>query len=520
MAQLYPPGSPAAATALSTLLAELSASPGATATPDTRRPQASRAFPPDPQTLASLPNHPADLPTLQRTTRPVRVLYNTTRIHRGARAPPADAYARTVKAVPPCGQNQSSRALPVRVDVIDRHGKISTTAAPAGCTTSASQPPTPAPQPYVLVHRHRRSPSTRPPGNTSAATPSTQTATTGATHKETPAAGRGPPDMRPQSRDSPVNSHATHDTAEGVGFEPTEERADGFQDRRHRPLGEPSHLRLSRSTPSLAFSLSVHVRSTAGSGPRRRPEPPSGPARPHPPRAVRSVERRRTSDGTPYLQPSTSSSRPDLIRTKPAGTCARLSGQPHLYGRTRSSSFRRIGHGGRAGVRAGLRREMEAAVCGTAAGASAAGARRSSSRHTRSPRKFGPQRALDEPEARLGQHDEHGNPGDITDHRMSERSEYRDSRQDIPEIDRIRPLAQPPHRAACQQRSNCRSRPRHDTDQHHERQSGPRDGHQGGAIGVVPICQDGQEGNGQQRTGRKISNRPRQPIVVNNNREQ
>jgi hypothetical protein len=144
----------------------------------------------------------------------------------------------------------------------------------------------------------------------------------------------------------------------------------------------------------------------------------------------------------------------------------------------------------------------------------------SSSRHTRSPRKFSPQWALDEPEARLGQHDEHGNPDDITDYRMSKRSEYRDSRQIIPEIDRIRPLAQPPHRPACQQRPNGRSRPRHDTDQHHERQPGPRDGQQGATIRVVPICHDGQEGNGQQRTGRKKPNRPRQPIVANNNREQ
>jgi hypothetical protein len=39
----------------------------------------------------------------------------------------------------------------------------------------------------------------------------------------------------------------------------------------------------------------------------------------------------------------------------------------------------------------------------------------SSSRHTGSPRKFGSQRALDEPEARLGHHDEHGNPGDIAE---------------------------------------------------------------------------------------------------------
>src|SRR5215468_5332782 len=46
--------------------------------------------------------------------------------------------------------------------------------------------------------------------------------------------------------------------------------------------------------------------------------------------------------------------------------------------------------------------------------------------HTRSPRKLGAQRALDEPEARLGQDDEHGNPGDIADHRMPEHIEYRD----------------------------------------------------------------------------------------------
>src|SRR3954452_4084051 len=69
----------------------------------------------------------------------------------------------------------------------------------------------------------------------------------------------------------------------------------------------------------------------------------------------------------------------------------------------------------------------------------------------RSPRKFSPQRALNEPEARLGQHDEYSDPGDITDYRGSERMEYLVSRREIPEIDRIRPLAQPPHWAACQQ---------------------------------------------------------------------
>src|SRR5258708_38407720 len=41
-------------------------------------------------------------------------------------------------------------------------------------------------------------------------------------------------------------------SAEGVGFEPTRKLAppSGFQDRRHRPLGEPSSLR--RGTDSVA----------------------------------------------------------------------------------------------------------------------------------------------------------------------------------------------------------------------------------------------------------------------------
>jgi len=67
----------------------------------------------------------ADLPTLQRQLDQFRVLYNTTRIHRAHGRTPADAYARTVKAAPPCGQNQTPGPYRVRVDVIDRHGKIS-----------------------------------------------------------------------------------------------------------------------------------------------------------------------------------------------------------------------------------------------------------------------------------------------------------------------------------------------------------------------------------------------------------
>jgi glycine betaine catabolism A len=55
--------------------------------------------------------------------------------------------------------------------------------------------------------------------------------------------------------------------------------------------------------------------------------------------------------------------------------------------------------------------------------------------HARSSREFGAQRALDQPEARFGQNDEHGDPGDITDDRMPEQIEHRDSRQDVPEID-------------------------------------------------------------------------------------
>src|SRR6185312_16640698 len=87
-----------------------------------------------------------------------------------------------------------------------------------------------------------------------------------------------------------------------------------------------------------------------------------------------------------------------------------------------------------------------------------------SARHTGSPREFGPQRALDEPETGLGHHDEQHNPDDVTEQRISKRLEYDDARQIVPEIDGIRPLAAPPHRAARQQRPNCRSRAYQDSD--------------------------------------------------------
>jgi transposase InsO family protein len=67
----------------------------------------------------------ADLPALQRQLDHFRALYNTKRIHRAHGRTPADAYALTVKAAPPSGQNQTLGPYRVRVDVIDRHGKIS-----------------------------------------------------------------------------------------------------------------------------------------------------------------------------------------------------------------------------------------------------------------------------------------------------------------------------------------------------------------------------------------------------------
>jgi hypothetical protein len=109
----------------------------------------------------------------------------------------------------------------------------------------------------------------------------------------------------------------------------------------------------------------------------------------------------------------------------------------------------------------------------------------------RSPRKPGPQWALDESKARLAQHDEHGNPGDIGDPCVAECVEDRDLGQNVPQIDRIRPLAEPAHRAACEKPSEYGSRPRHDTDQRHKCQSGPGDDHQGDTIGVVSVCQHG-----------------------------
>jgi transposase InsO family protein len=67
----------------------------------------------------------ADLPTLQRHLDQFRALYNTERSHRAHGRTPADAYASTVKAAPRTDQNQSFGPYRVRVDVIDRHGKIS-----------------------------------------------------------------------------------------------------------------------------------------------------------------------------------------------------------------------------------------------------------------------------------------------------------------------------------------------------------------------------------------------------------
>jgi transposase InsO family protein len=67
----------------------------------------------------------ADLSTLQCQLDQFRALYNTERVHRAHGRTPADAYTATVKAAPPSGQNQTPGPYRIRVDVIDRYGKIS-----------------------------------------------------------------------------------------------------------------------------------------------------------------------------------------------------------------------------------------------------------------------------------------------------------------------------------------------------------------------------------------------------------
>jgi transposase InsO family protein len=67
----------------------------------------------------------ADLPALQDQLDKFRALYNTERAHRAHGSTPADAYTATIKATPASGQNQTLGPYRLRVDVIDRHGKIS-----------------------------------------------------------------------------------------------------------------------------------------------------------------------------------------------------------------------------------------------------------------------------------------------------------------------------------------------------------------------------------------------------------
>lgn len=68
---------------------------------------------------------PLDLRALQRQLDQFRTLYNTERIHRAHGRTPAHAYTATVKAAPPTDHNQRPGPYRLRVDVIDRHGKIS-----------------------------------------------------------------------------------------------------------------------------------------------------------------------------------------------------------------------------------------------------------------------------------------------------------------------------------------------------------------------------------------------------------
>jgi transposase InsO family protein len=67
----------------------------------------------------------ADLATLQHQLDRFRALYNTERIHRAHGRTPADAYAATIKADPPARADRTHGPYRIRVDVIDRHGKIS-----------------------------------------------------------------------------------------------------------------------------------------------------------------------------------------------------------------------------------------------------------------------------------------------------------------------------------------------------------------------------------------------------------
>lgn len=66
-----------------------------------------------------------DLPSLQHQLDQFRTLYNTERTHRAHGHTPAHAYTATVKAGPLTGQNQTLGPYRIRIDVIDRHGKIS-----------------------------------------------------------------------------------------------------------------------------------------------------------------------------------------------------------------------------------------------------------------------------------------------------------------------------------------------------------------------------------------------------------
>jgi len=67
----------------------------------------------------------SDLPTLQHQLDRFRALYNTERAHRAHGRTPADAYAATVKAAPPTSQNTQPGPYRVRIDIVDRNGKIS-----------------------------------------------------------------------------------------------------------------------------------------------------------------------------------------------------------------------------------------------------------------------------------------------------------------------------------------------------------------------------------------------------------
>ena len=103
---------------------------------------------------------------------------------------------------------------------------------------------------------------------------------------------------------------------------------------------------------------------------------------------------------------------------------------------------------------------------------------------------------------------------------MPEQVERRGAREDVPEVDRVGPFAEPAQGAAREQRSGRRPRCRDRTDEGDERERGPGDDHQGRAAGVVAVRQHRQEDEGRQCPGREAPHGSGQPTLVQYDRQQ